>query len=63
MVPFPAVAEDSSLIHSVQLGSGVHPDSCPMGIKRPGCQSVDSPLSSAELYRHYRIHVHGVELT
>jgi hypothetical protein len=55
-VPFPAVAGNFSLHHSVQNGSGAHPASYPMSargfslrVKRPGREADHSPLSSAEV--------------
>jgi hypothetical protein len=56
-VRVPAGAENFSLHHRVQTGSGAHPASCPMGtryqgafslgIKRPGFEADHSPPSSA----------------
>jgi hypothetical protein len=48
---FPAGAGNFSLHHSVQNGSGAHPDSYPMGtmLKRPGRKADHSPPSSAEV--------------
>jgi hypothetical protein len=55
-VQFPAGAENFSLHHRVQDGSGAHPASYPMctsgsfrGVKRPGREADDSPPSSAEI--------------
>jgi hypothetical protein len=50
-VPFPEGAENFSLYHRVQNGSGAHPASYPVGIrgsflgvKRPGREAVHSHL-------------------
>jgi hypothetical protein len=45
--------QEFSLLHVVQIGSGVHPTSYQMGtfsgIKRPGCDADHSPPASAEV--------------
>jgi hypothetical protein len=53
---FPARAGNVSLHHCVQIGSGSHPASYPMGtkgsfpgVKRPGREADHSPPSSAEV--------------
>jgi hypothetical protein len=38
-----------SFVHNVQTGSGAHPASYQMGIKRPGREADHSPPSSAEV--------------
>jgi hypothetical protein len=55
-VRFPAGAENFSLHHRVQNGSGAHPASYPMGargsflgVKQPGREADHSPPSSAEV--------------
>jgi hypothetical protein len=52
---FPA-GQIFSLLHSVQTGSGAHPESYPMGtgalspgVKRPGREADHSPPSSADV--------------
>jgi hypothetical protein len=75
-VRFPAEAGNSSLRHPVQIGSGAHPVSCPMGtrgsfpgVKRPGREADHSSPSSVEvkgcveLYLHSPIRLHGVVLS
>jgi hypothetical protein len=71
MVRFLAGAENFSVHHRVQNGSGVHPASYPMGNrgsfpggKEPGRETDHSPPSSAEvkewveLYLHSPMHLH-----
>jgi hypothetical protein len=55
-VRFPAVAGNSSLRHRIQIGSGAHKGSYPMGtggpfpgVKRHGREADHSPPSSAEV--------------
>jgi hypothetical protein len=70
---FPAGAENFSLHHRLQNGSGTHPASYPMGtrgsfpgVKRLGREADHSPPSSAEvkewveLYLHSPIRLYGV---
>jgi hypothetical protein len=76
VVRVPAGAENFSLHHRIQTGSGVHRTSYPMGtrgsfpgVKRLGRESDHSPPSSAEvkesveLYLHPPIRLHGVVLS
>jgi hypothetical protein len=46
---FPVRAENFSLHHRVQNGSGAHPASYPMGLKLPGREADHSPPTSAEV--------------
>jgi hypothetical protein len=55
-VRIPAMAENFSVHHHVQNGSGIHPPSYPMGIgssfpgvKRPGREADHSPPTSVEV--------------
>jgi hypothetical protein len=48
-IRFPVGAKDISLLHSVQTGPGIHPDSNPRGLKWPGCEADHSPPSIAEV--------------
>jgi hypothetical protein len=60
-----------SLLHSVQTGSGAHPDSYPMitspGVKRPECEADHSPTSGTEVkyggaIPPLSVRLHGVAL-
>jgi hypothetical protein len=55
-VRFPAEAKEFSVLHSVQTGSGTHPDPYPngtggdfLGVKRPESEVDDSPSPSTEV--------------
>jgi len=58
-VGFPAGAGNFSLHHRVQNGSGAHPASYPMGVKRPGREADHSPPSSAEVKKCVEVYVHS----
>jgi hypothetical protein len=75
-VQFSAGAENFSLHHRVQRGSGAHPASYPMGtgtlslgVKRPRREADHSPPSSAEVKNEWSytstppIRLHGVVLS
>jgi hypothetical protein len=70
-VRFPTGAENFSIHHRVQNGSGAHrgPRALPLGVKRPGREADHSPPSSAEVkecvkpYRHPPVRLHGVVLS
>jgi hypothetical protein len=52
VVQFPTGARDFIPLHSVQIGSGPHPASFPMGargVKRPWCKAEHSPLPSVKV--------------
>jgi hypothetical protein len=77
VVPVPAGAENFSLDHRVQTGSGADPasyemgtrGSFPGGVKWPGCETDHSPPSSAEVKKAWSyttttpIRLHGVVLS
>jgi hypothetical protein len=65
-IPAPAGAGNFSLHHRVQIDSGAHPASYPMGtgalflgVKRPGREADHLPPSSAEVKQCVKIYLHS----
>jgi hypothetical protein len=59
VVRMPVGAGNFSPHHRVQNGSGAHPASYPLGVKRPGRQADHSPPSSAEVKECVELQLHS----